>query len=502
MDERRAIGEQSTTHYILLPARGVHLRLPASGLGHVRRSTTTARSGPGGLRRQGAPAVGVQVLDSIRDDGPKLVEVSAGGTAALRAYEPDLRLVPVVYYTPAAAPRPIPVALPVAAGARATLNLALRVVSASDRVAVVGATVIAFTDFARRIGVQAETDAGGEALLALGSAATQVERLYIYPRRGYWGALRTDIAVATGDELALDPLDLAHTDALRHFYGHAPAAAGQGVRVAVVDTGVAAHPDLLVDGGENTVTGEDPRAYGDNGSGLGHGTHVAGIIAARGAAPSGLRGLAPGVMLRNYRVFPQASGLASNFAIAKAIDRAVTDGCDLINLSLGAHSVDPAMSLAIEDARDAGVLVIAAAGNDEQAPVSHPAADPLATAIAAMGRTGTFPANSTHADAVAAPFGADAANFVASFSNVGPEIGLIAPGVAILSTVPGGYGAQDGTSMACPAVTGRAARLLATRDDIRTMRRDRARAEALATLVLQAAHPLGLGPEFEGRGQM
>jgi hypothetical protein len=126
----------------------------------------------------------------------------------------------------------------------------------------------------------------------------------------------------------------------------------RSIRVTIViDTGIAAHPDLVIDGGENTVVGEDPQDFGDNGDG--HGTHVAGIIAARGTPPSGIRGLAPAVTLRSYWVFGKNAEGASNFSIAKAVDRAVKDGCHLINMSLGGGPRDEATHSAIADARAA-----------------------------------------------------------------------------------------------------------------------------------------------------
>jgi hypothetical protein len=88
----------------------------------------------------------------------------------------------------------------------------------------------------------------------------------------------------------------------------------------------------------------------------------------------------------------------------------------------------------------------------------------------------------------------------ALFSNIGPEIDLTGPGVGIVSTVPGGYAALGGTSMACPAVTGVAARLLAGRPDVLGMSRDLARSDAIAGVLLDAAQALGFGPEFEGQG--
>ena len=82
---------------------------------------------------------------------------------------------------------------------------------------------------------------------------------------------------------------------------------------------------------------------------------------------------------------------ATNFAIAKAIDQAVRDGCDLINLSLGGGIADPLLEDAIADARAGGSLVIVANGNDGRKSVSFPANNPLALAVSAMGRTDTFP---------------------------------------------------------------------------------------------------------------
>lgn len=270
--------------------------------------------------------------------------------------------------------------------------------------------------------------------------------------------------------------------------------------MGVVDTGFdqSTHPDLQVEGGQNTVHGETPSDYGDNGEG--HGTHVAGIIGARGVPPAGIRGLAPGAALRSYRVFGKNSGNASNYAIAKAIDAAARDSCHLINMSLGGDDPDDATKAAIEDARSQGCLVIAAAGNKYRSRVSFPAADPLCLAVSAMGRKATFPDESTETGDIQSPFGDDDSEFVAAFSNVGPEIDLTGPGVGILSTMPGGYAPLSGTSMACPAVTGAAARLLSSRPDILNMAPDQARSDTMAQALLQSAKPRGFGPTYEGQG--
>jgi subtilisin len=319
----------------------------------------------------------------------------------------------------------------------------------------------------------------------------------VYPLDSHWSIIKKKLAVKAGATVVLNPLDLGYADGLRHFYGNAADGVGSGVTVGVVDTGVAPHPDLVIAGGVNTVPGENRNDFGDNGKG--HGTHVAGIIAARGNPPSGLRGVAPGVGLRAYRVFAKGSGQASSFAIAKAIDAAIADKCDLINMSLGGGGVDPVIKAAVDDARAAGSLCIIASGNNDRGPVSFPATEGMALAVSAIGRKGTFPTSAAAADEVAAPFGADKNDFVAAFSNIGPEVDLTGPGVGIMSTWPGSYAEISGTSMACPAATGAAARAIAGTPVIK-MKRNVKRSDAIVKAVLGSAKTLGFGPTFEGLG--
>jgi subtilisin len=495
---RKSSGDMQ--QFVVLPTRGLRATAPTSGaaLGPflvafgAARTVAQAKGFVAGAGLQMKP--NFKVLDAISEEGAKLVEMTPDTAKDLQASQPGLRIVPVVYYRPAVARLEVRQKVKAAAAA---VKAQVKVTSADGGAPVLGATVVAFTDFENRSGAQGVTNAQGVVKLALGGAA-KIERLYVYPEKGFWGALRKNVSASGGVKVALTPVALDYKDALRHYYGNADDGVGAGVTVGVVDTGVGPHADLVVAGGYNAVTGENENDFADNGEG--HGTHVAGIIAARGTPPDGIRGLAPGVSLRSYRVFGKGADGASNFAIAKAIDRAVSDGCDIINLSLGGGPSDPATQSAVHDARQQGSLVVAAAGNDDRGPVSFPAADPLCVAVSALGRKGTFPKGAVEEGDVKGPFGTDRDEFIAAFSNVGPEVDLAGTGVGILSTVPGGYAPMSGTSMASPAVAGVAARLLARLPAVLAMPRGPERSDAIAKALLQSAKDRGFTARLEGNG--
>jgi hypothetical protein len=165
----------------------------------------------------------IRILDEIRPDGAKLVELAPRAVAALRAHRPGLRLVPLVYYRPAVLPR-AEAAAPAKKAAGAALSL--RVISSADGKPVANAVVVAFTDFEGRVGAQGKTNKSGVVKLALGAKRKKVERLYIYPGAGFWSLLRKDAALADGGAVELQALDLAAADGLRFFYGSAPEESG------------------------------------------------------------------------------------------------------------------------------------------------------------------------------------------------------------------------------------------------------------------------------------
>lgn len=449
--------------------------------------------------------VKMTLLDSVHEEGAKLVEITAAEAQKLRAVQPGLIVVPEVFFQPAVQVYQLETLVKPSTARAGGRKVELKVVSQANSHPVVGARVVAFTDFTAREGVRGVTSGSGTVTLTLPSIIKMIERLYVYPENSFWGSLQMKLKLAPRITVELTPMDLTAKDSVRHFAGAGNMTDGQGVNVAVIDTGIALnHPDLQVVGGECTVVGEKAMDYGPLGGD--HGSHCAGIIAARGTPPTGIRGIAPGAALYSFRVFPKPTPQhpkqgASSFAIAKAIDRAIAAGCDLLNLSLGGGQPDTATEAAIQDARNAGAVVIAAAGNDDRKPVSFPASYDLCVAVSALGRIGLFPAGSVDRGDVAPPYGSDKKNFIAEFSNIGPQIDCTGPGVGVVSTVPEKtYAVMSGTSMAAPAITGLTARLLAKQPNLTSAARDTSRADAIVKVVLQSTRILGFGPNYEGQG--
>ncbi|MDQ3645277.1 MAG: S8 family serine peptidase [Actinomycetota bacterium] len=295
-------GATIAEQYVLLPMRG----LRPQGAGATAQASEFLRSlgeGSHAVRAAGRE-VALHVIDAIGADGARLVEVPSGSVAAIRGLEPGLRLVRVVYYAPATKQRERVVTAPeqaVAAGA-----VTLRVVSGEGGEPVAGAIVVAFTNYGASVGAQGVTDAEGMITLELGGSSVKLDRLYFYPTTALWSLLQKSPTVSDGSEVKLRPIDLDYTDGLRHYYGNGPQDAGTNVTVAVVDTGVGPHPDLVVDGGANTVPGEDPDDFASNG--ILHGTHVAGIVAARGTPPPESGGWLPVSRCRPIGCSPEAAG--------------------------------------------------------------------------------------------------------------------------------------------------------------------------------------------------
>lgn len=242
---------------------------------------------------------------------------------------------------------------------------------------------------------------------------------------------------------------------------------GRGVKVAVIDTGVnAGHPDLTdaVRGGVNFL---DPNAppLDDNG----HGTHVTGIIAARDNE-IGVVGVAPEAEVYSLKAFDgQGAGAISN--IISAVEWCVQNGMQVVNMSFGGNK-NRALGRALQAALEAGVILVAAAGNSGRPnSVDFPASHPGVLAVTALNADDTL----------------------AGYSSRGPEVDLAAPGSRILSAYGDGYRELSGTSMAAPHVSGVAALLLAREPGLSGDEVARRLKETATTLPY-------LAPEEQGAG--
>lgn len=466
--------------YVLLPRDGLIAARSSDAevaLARLPMARSTSEAIPAFLHPE-IDAGRMKVIDTTKENGPKLVEMSREDAEEVaNASDSPVRALPVIEYDPPD-PELLPLAGPASGGGLASLTVECQ--DAASGAPLANVRVVAFSNFATRRGDAGHTDHAG--LVSLQVSGNAVERLYAYAPPGYWGGFRKGIAVPGQITLPIEPVDLSYTDAVRRYYGTTNFDHSTGVTIGVIDTGVGPHRDLTIVSGRNTVTGEPSTDYEDP---RGHGTHVAGLIASNGAPPSGLRGIAPGIELHAFRVFP-ANGGATNYAVLKAMIFAAENRCDIINLSLGGGPFDRIVAEAVQDARNQGMLVVVAAGNGGRKPINYPAAYSGATAISAMGRRGTFPSGSLpEGDIEFPPYSTrDSEEFVASFSNVGSGIAMTGLGAGVLSTLPGDqFGPMSGTSMAAPVVAGAAASLLSQDPTIYGMPRDQARATAIERLV-------------------
>lgn len=220
-----------------------------------------------------------------------------------------------------------------------------------------------------------------------------------------------------------------------------PHSTGANVTVAEVDSGVDyTAPDLqgqLVNGWDYINGNNDPQDQ------FGHGTHVAGIIAALQNNWIGVSGVAPSAKVMPLRVL-DATGSGTDVDVAQAFNDAGNDGVPIVNASLGSTAPSQAIEAAIQ--AHPNTLYVVAAGND-----GTNNDDPS---------TPFYPCDVPEANVICVG-ASDQNDQPAWFSDYGAtSVDLFAPGVSILSTYPGGYAYDDGTSMATPMVSGTLALML------------------------------------------
>jgi subtilisin family serine protease len=269
-----------------------------------------------------------------------------------------------------------------------------------------------------------------------------------------------------------------------------PGLTGDGVTVALIDTGVdPTHPDLKqnIIGGYNAIAKQNPHDWWDDN---GHGTHVAGTVAAP-VNNLGVIGVAPGVKIYVLKALDQ-DGKGRTSDVINALQRVPRD-VRIIAGSFGTDLVWPSFEDAIHRLYQSGKLMVFSAGN-------------YCTANTAQGQgsdascTTTppadikFPARYPGVIAVGASDGNDK---VPGFSRSGPAMtdhGVVAPGVNIFSDNLGGYGWMTGTSASTPHVTGAVALALQLQRDLSY--------EELLALLWQTSKGLGYRSEQQGAGRI
>jgi thermitase len=297
----------------------------------------------------------------------------------------------------------------------------------------------------------------GRIVIELGDGAQALESARAFTKRDDVEYAEPDVV----DHAAIVPNDTRYSQQWAWPMVNAPAAwdletGKTTVLIGVIDSGISMsaagtldHPDLndtaRITLGTDFVDGGTPRDMN------GHGTHVVGIAAAAGNDAAGVAGMNWGSRIYICRTLDaNGSGSSADFAdaVEEITDFAVANSLKAVINYSGGGAANQTKLDACNYASSRGMLLCAATGNDNGGPVIWPAAySTIVPGVIGVGST-------TSTDAVS------------GFSNVGPEVTVVAPGSAILSTmptytvtIPGGvnFGTLDGTSMATPLVTGLAA---------------------------------------------
>lgn len=242
---------------------------------------------------------------------------------------------------------------------------------------------------------------------------------------------RSKAAVTYVNSVSYTQVNLGKTDVLKQINGSAPLATGAGVVVAVLDTGATfTHPDLkdhYLPGYNALAPGSLPWDVADGtvNDEVGHGTMVAGLIAR----------IAPGASIMPVRVL-NGDGIGTMFDLVKGIHYANTHGARVLNMSFGCSVQAGALNDALDEAEQMGVLVIAAAGNNNANQALPPASGHSTLVVGAV----------------------EVDNTKSPYSNYGSFVRVVAPGSNIRSTfADGGYATWSGTSFSTPFVSAEAA---------------------------------------------
>lgn len=473
----------------------------------------------------------VEIVRTIKPSGPGLFAAGIDGqssdvhvirttperAASLQAsaaatpdviVEPNHRLIHLADFVPQLAVTPT--SLPLAAANTTTLQF--KVIDEKGQPLEKASVMLWGSGFP----VQAATDAKGLASINFSGALNTAQALYVKPFANCWEKWVWNPALSDRQ---------INTVSLQRLSSFQPAAfsgstflgwgqrlmgldqksiatlTGAGVRVAIVDSGCdSSHPDLthirIGRDYTNLDAAGNPSTQTWTTDTVSHGTHCAGVIAGNGT--SGIRGFAPAAEIHILKLF---EGGAFD-SLIRSLQYAIDNQIDVVNCSLGSDQSSELVQHWMEQARQAGVAVVVAAGNSA-GPVQFPGSLPGVLTVSAIGHSGDYPADTYHAQTMIPELVGVNGIFAAKFTCFGPQVKVCGPGVAIISSVPGGgYAAWDGTSMAAPHLTGLTALVAAHHPAFvnKSAPRNAARVDLLFQTVMAAASSVGLNANYAGVG--
>jgi subtilisin len=326
---------------------------------------------------------------------------------------------------------------------------------------------------------QAITDPSGQASLQTDAVdGGGMVAIHVRPAADYWERYIHSPSLELGQTnvVRLNPLErtAARFPGERPYgwgqrimrFDRAPAEwTGAGAKIGIIDSGCDnSHPQLrhIVQGTDLTRERDaqgtrDQDTRGWRVDELAHGTHCAGTIAAAAGPSQAIIGCAPAAEVHVFKVVP--GGHSSD--LVEALDQCIARDLDIVQIGVSSDQFSELVAQKITEARLHGVACVAAAGNSGGA-VQFPGNVPGVLTVSAVGKLGEYPEDTRHAQRTLPQLIGPSGIYATNFSCWGPQIGVCAPGVAIISSVPGGgYAAWDGSSMAAAHVVGLGALLLA-----------------------------------------
>ncbi len=325
---------------------------------------------------------------------------------------------------------------------------------------------------------QAVTDSSGQASLQTTAMdGGDIHAVYVRPAADHWERYIRNPSLESAQVNVIRLSPLARTS--RNFPGERPYGWGQrimkfdrvpselkgvGTKIGLIDSGCDnSHPLLrhIVRGMDLT---RDKNAQSWNCDELGQGTHCAGIVAASaaaaavsGRASAEIVGCVPNSELHIFKVVP--GGHLSD--LIDALSECIARRLDVVQIGVSVEQYSEIVAQKIAEARMNGITCVTGAGNSGGA-VQFPGNVPGVLTVSAVGKLGEYPQDTRHAQRALPQLIGFSGIYATNFSAWGPQVGVCAPGVAVVSSVPGGgFAAWDGTAMAASHIVGFSALLLA-----------------------------------------